>query len=137
MSARNWIRQETLAAFALYCRLPFGRLHGRNPDIIALANRLGRTPSAVAMKCCNLASLDETHTRRGVSGLTGVSRMDREVWAEFRVNPEAVCYEAAISLTEYLGATPVGPDEFDLPEVEGGEREIIRLKCAPEVRPRE
>ena len=38
---RNWSRDELLAAFNLYCRTPFGRLHRGNPDIIALAGRLG------------------------------------------------------------------------------------------------
>lgn len=126
MAGSNWTRAETLAAFALYCRLPFGRLHARTPDIISLAARLGRTPNAVAMKCCNLASLDETHARRGVRGLTGVSRTDRMIWDEFRLDPEATCYEAATSLVGYLN-TPLTPTDVpDPPEVEGTEREVSR-----------
>lgn len=34
---RNWTREEHLAAFGLYTRLPFGQLHQRNPEIVQLA----------------------------------------------------------------------------------------------------
>ena len=50
VSRRVWTRQELLVAFALYCRLPFGRLHSRNPEIVQFAEAIGRTPSALAMK---------------------------------------------------------------------------------------
>lgn len=93
---------------------------------MALADRLGRTPGAVAMKCCNLASLDETHARRGVSGLTGVSRTDRAIWSEFREAPESLCYEAATALAGYLRVAPTPPDGTGMPEVAGGEREAVR-----------
>ena len=55
---RGWTRDELLVAFNLYCKTPFGRLHQRNPEIIRLASALGRTPSALAMKLVNFASLD-------------------------------------------------------------------------------
>ncbi|MSR60408.1 MAG: HNH endonuclease [Planctomycetaceae bacterium] len=113
MAGRNWTRTETLAAFALYCRMPFGRLHARNPEIIQIATKLGRTPSAVAMKCCNLASLDDTHQSRGVKGLQKVSTADRLLWAEFFARPEAVSFEAATTLAE-LESPPALP-QVDLP----------------------
>jgi hypothetical protein len=50
-----WTRDQQLIALRLYMRTPFGKLHGRNPDIIALA---ARTTNALAMKACNFASLD-------------------------------------------------------------------------------
>lgn len=80
MAARHWQRDELLAAFALYCETPFGRLHSRNPHIAALASPLGRSPSAVAMKLCNLASLDPSQMARGIAGLANVSKADRELW---------------------------------------------------------
>lgn len=54
----NWTRDQILAALHLYTQLPFGQLHHRNPRIQALADKMGRTPSSVAMKLTNLASLD-------------------------------------------------------------------------------
>ena len=68
------------------------------------------------MKCVNLASLDETHVRRGITGLTGVSRTDREVWEEFHRNPEPLCFEAATSLAAYSELPITVPDEFDITE---------------------
>ncbi len=38
---RAWNRDELLVAFNLYCRLPFGRYHHGNPDVIKLVGVLG------------------------------------------------------------------------------------------------
>ncbi|MFL5342956.1 MAG: HNH endonuclease [Gemmataceae bacterium] len=126
MPTQKWSRRETLAAFALYCRTPFGRLHARNQDIIALAARLGRTASAVAMKCCNLASLDDTHQARGVKGLRKVSAVDRSLWADFQTDPEAISFEAAKVLAA-VESRPVVPPlhEPEIAQLEGKERERV------------
>lgn len=79
---RPWTRDELLVAFALYCQLQFGRLHSRNPVIQHYAQRLGRTPSALAMKLTNIASLDPVVTESGRSGLSGASAADRAMWNE-------------------------------------------------------
>lgn len=83
---RQWSHDELVVAYNLYFKLPFGQMHARNPRVIALASALGRTPSSIAMKLVNFASLDPAHRARGVSGLKGVSRMDKEVWQEFHAN---------------------------------------------------
>lgn len=107
MSQRqSWSPDELLLAFRLYCRTPFGRLHQRNPDIVALAVRLGRTPSAVAMKACNFASLDPVQQARGISALGNVSRSDRELWERFQENPEAVAADAEAAAAQMLGLSP-------------------------------
>lgn len=85
-----WSRDELLVAFRLYCRTPFGKLHQHNPEIIDLARRLGRTPSAVGMKACNFASLDPVQRARNISALGNVSRGDRELWESFLATPEAI-----------------------------------------------
>jgi hypothetical protein len=38
-----WTKEQVKLAFHLYCQLPYGRIHGRNPDIVALAKVIGRT----------------------------------------------------------------------------------------------
>lgn len=103
---RNWTRDETLAAFNLYARTPFGRLHARNPDIIALAGRVKRTPGAVAMKCCNLAALDPALQSRGIKGLRGISDTDRRVWEEFHRRPDEVGYESEVIFSEVMHQLP-------------------------------
>lgn len=77
-----WRRDQLLVAFALYCRLPFGRLHYRNPEIVRAAEAIGRSASALAMKLVNIASLDPDITDTGRKGLSGASKIDREMWDE-------------------------------------------------------
>ncbi len=97
---RNWTQEESREALALYLRTPFGRLHQRNPEIVALARRLGRSPAAVAMKACNFAALDDTLPQRG---MRNVSRIDRAVWEEFMREPESL-------LAVFARQIGIGPD---------------------------
>jgi len=95
MSARSgWTRQELLVAFYLYCQFPFGKLHSRNPDIIRHAGFLGRTPSALAMKLTNIASLDPVIVSSGRKGLKGVSVADRAMWDEMQSDWENFAIES-------------------------------------------
>ena len=55
-----------------------------------LAMRLGRSSNSVAMKLCNFASLDPALMLRGIKGLDGASKLDREMWKEFHENPETI-----------------------------------------------
>lgn len=82
-----WSREELLLALNLYAKLPFGQLHHCNPNIIKLAERLGRTNSSVAMKLVNFAAIDPSLDRKGLSGC---SKLDREVWHEYLANPELI-----------------------------------------------
>jgi hypothetical protein len=84
---RNWSEDEVRDALALYLRTPFGRIHTRNPDIVALAARLGRTPGAVALKLSNLAALDDSLPRKGMAN---ASATDRRVWSAFLADPAPV-----------------------------------------------
>jgi hypothetical protein len=93
-AARLWTRDELIIVFNYYCRTPFGRLHKTNPDIVAIAERLGRTPSSVAMKAVNFASLDPAQQARGVAGLSGASQLDREIWDEFHNDWTALAIES-------------------------------------------
>ncbi len=79
----KWTREHFLIALNLYCKLPFGKLHKGNPLIIEVAQRMGRTPSSLAMKLCNFASLDPVQKARGIKGLVGATKQDREMWQEF------------------------------------------------------
>ena len=84
----RWSRDEIIVACGVYFTLPFGKMHARNPRIVRVAGFLGRTPSSLAMKLTNLASLDPAHRARGVSGLVGHSHLDEEIWREFQSNWE-------------------------------------------------
>lgn len=83
MSNRNWTREETMLAFELYCIIPSGKDTIKNPLIIELARAISRTPSSVKLKLQNFKSCDPSYTNRGKVGLSNVSRLDKEVCAEF------------------------------------------------------
>lgn len=98
-----WTRQQLLVAFRIYWGTPFGRLHRLNPDVVRLAQFLERTPSAVAMKTCNFASLDPHQKARNIKARGSVSQADRALWHEFLGNPESVAAEAEASYLARAG----------------------------------
>ena len=87
---RNWTRDETILAVNLYCRIPFGKIHHRNPDILELAAAISRSPNAVSWKLANFAHIDPSLQRKGASN---VSKLDREVWEEFLDNWDELSFE--------------------------------------------
>lgn len=84
--AVKWTREHTLIALNLYCKLPFGQFTSTNPIIVEVAAKMGRNANSLAMKLCNLASLDPVQRARGIKGLEGASNQDREMWREFHQN---------------------------------------------------
>lgn len=89
--AEVWTRDQLLLALRLYVRTPFGRLHGKNPEIVHLAQRIGRTPNALAMKAVNFAGIDPKLDRKG---LKNASQADRTIWAEFEGDATRLAIEA-------------------------------------------
>ena len=82
----KWTREHALIALNLYGKLLFGQFHHNNPMIMDVASRMRRSPSSLAMKLSNLASLDPVQKARGIKGLSGASKQDREMWNEFQSN---------------------------------------------------
>ena len=116
MPTNVWTRQQQVIALRLYMRTPFGRLHGKNPDIIELSAKIGRTPGALAMKACNFASLDPAFRATQRTGLTGASGADRALWDEFSGNTE----KFALEVEEAFDALDLPPkdsseDDFRFP----------------------
>jgi len=109
----GWTRQQLLIAFKLYCQLPFGKLHSRNPVIIKYAELIERTPSALAMKLTNIASLDPVITATGRKGLKGASASDKAMWNEMESDWEQFTLELQ-NATSDLDAPVEEPQEVDL-----------------------
>lgn len=86
-TGNRWTRDQLLIVLNVYHKLRFGQLDSRQPVIIDLATRMGRTPGSVAMKLNNLASLDPALKLRGIRGLEGASNLDRATWEEFHTAP--------------------------------------------------
>ena len=89
----------------MYCRIPFSRLHARNPEIIRIANAIGRTPSALAMKLVNIASLDPEITGTGRTGLKNASASDRAMWDEMQNDWELFAVESDRAMWEVEAPT--------------------------------
>jgi putative restriction endonuclease len=125
MPRRNWSREETLVAFNVYCRTPFGKLHARNPEIIEVAAALERTPGAVAMKCCNLAALDSALQSRGISGLNKTSSQDEEVWHDFERDPESLAFEAEQAFSNAMRQELRSTDVVEWEDVRGLDKAVV------------
>ena len=117
----KWSEEETILAFYYYCKIPFGKIHSRNPEIIRIAELLGRTPRAVSFKMGNLGHFDPDLQKRKVSGLKNASKLDEKVVQEFKGNWEELTFKAdriekqlmrmnAYNAAKYDLSLPVGTD---------------------------
>ena len=107
---RRWEREELILTFNLYCKIEFSKINYRHPWVISLADIIGRTPSAVAWKLVNFASLDSELTKRGIKGATNSSKLDKEIFNEFINDWDTLVEESEILLLNY---TDIKNNNFD------------------------
>ena len=124
----KWTREHFLIALNLYCKLPFGKLHKGNPLIKEVADKMGRTPSSLAMKLGNFASLDPILRARGLKGLDGATKQDRAMWTEFRENIGVLAPESEELLHDMFTS-----DETE--EVDFLQRDRVRLESSASLVP--
>ncbi len=124
VSRKKWTRDELLVALNLYHKLNFGQFHQRQPVVVALAEKLGRSASSLAMKLGNFASLDPALKMRGIKGLSGASALDRSIWMEFHDNLDEAVPASEESLRKLFQA-----DENT--ELEVLPKEGVRLRKRP------
>lgn len=86
----KWTKEETVLALALYCKIPFSKIHKKNPQVIELAKLIGRTPAAVSMKMGNFGRFDAELAEKGITGLSHGSALDKVVWDEYHLNMQAL-----------------------------------------------
>ncbi len=110
MKRRAWTRDELILAVNLYCKTSFGRIHQGTPDIIKLSSLINRTPSAVAWKMCNFASIDPSLDRKGASN---VGKMDIQIWNEFFNNWEQLAFESEKLLAKLHGEGTLLQEDID------------------------
>lgn len=111
----KWSKEETILAFDLYSRTPFGKIGQTNPDIIELAKLLGRTPGSVGLKMHNLAHYDPILQERHVNAMAHGSELDKEVYEEFSNNGLELANEAQrikakllnVEITTLIGAKDI------------------------------
>jgi putative restriction endonuclease len=110
---KAWTKNELILAINLYCKIPFGKIHIRNPDIIELADLLHRTPGSVSYKLANFANIDPSLNRKGASH---ISKLDKEVWNEFFKNWEDMAFESEKKVAEIRGKKFNFSENFAIPE---------------------
>ncbi len=130
----NWTRRQTLAALHIYFQLPFGQLHRGQPKIKQVAQWIGRTPSSVALKLVNLASLDPQIVATGRAGMRNASKLDQAIWQELQNNWDAVALEAAAEYEQLATrhGLPANVDVIDelpeIPEIAGGKTRMATVE---------
>jgi putative restriction endonuclease len=127
----NWTRDEHLLAFNLYSKIPFGSIGMRNPQVIELANLLGRRVGAVSYKLTNFARLDPALKARGVRGHSHGAKGEAEIWEEFAEHPEKLTFESERVLAIRSGKTVEETSEIDVRDLPGPglDRDaIVRLR---------
>ena len=120
-------------AFNLYCKMPYGKMHHRNPDVIKLAQLLNRTPGSISRKLSNFARLDPTLQKRSIKGLEHGAKGEVAVWQEFNGKWE----QLAIESTQLLAAKEniplentinISSDDFEEMETEREQLVKTRIK---------
>lgn len=126
-----WTRDEMILVLNLYLKLPFGKMDRRNPDVIHLANIIGRSANAVALRLVNYASYDPQLKQRGISGMAHGGKKCGEFWNEFINNRELLLFESERILAEREGTTIEEKYEQeirDIPQGIVGETKVREVK---------
>lgn len=125
MPKNLWSREELILAFNLYLKLPFGKMHKHTPEIIELANLLGRTPSSIGMRLGNFASCDPHLQARGIGGLQGGMNQVKPIWDEFYTNQEELVFLSEQILAEKQQTTIKDKFKELLQDVDFGEGKTV------------
>ncbi len=97
---KPWERYEYILVLNQYMKMPFGKMHRANTDVIKLASMMRRTPDSVAMRLVNFASCDTVLASRNIKGLPGGKEQCIPYWEEFCNDREALTYESEQILAE-------------------------------------
>ncbi|MFT4154334.1 HNH endonuclease [Parafilimonas sp.] len=128
MPKNNWSREELILAFHWYCtKISFTKIKYTKPEVIELANLIGRTPSAIAFKLVNFARLDPELQKRRVKGMSHGSNAEKPIWEEFHNNWNELAYESELILAKYKKQSVEQVAEIETADllIEGKERETI------------
>jgi len=100
-----WTREELILAFNLYLKTAFGKMHTSNPDVKYLADLIGRTPSSIALRLVNFASIDPVLKARVIKGMKGGINQVKPIWDEFFDNQEELVFLSEQILAEKENTT--------------------------------
>jgi len=117
MLRQIWSNDELKVVLNLYMRIPFGQCHSRNPEVIHIADLIGRSANAVAMRLGNFAACDPYHKSRGVVGLKNALHVCMPIWNEFINDKEKLMYDSEKILAELENQTIESKYKDDLHDI--------------------
>lgn len=112
---RNWSREETMMAFALYMILEPRECDDKGADVRRLASAIHRTPNSVALKIWNIAAYDSNRRASGRVGMRHGSRRDAEMWEQYAAEGDRF-----LSRCLALLCNTVPPSSISTPPLENG-----------------
>jgi len=122
MAKNLWTKEQLILAFNLYLKIPFGKMHSSNKDVIHLANLIGRTPNSIALRLVNFASVDPVLKARGIKGMDGGTKIVQPIWDEFFHDQEELVFlsEQILAQKENISIENKYQDVlFDLKDLKG------------------
>jgi putative restriction endonuclease len=122
---RNWTREELIVAFNLYCKIPFSKINYNHQLVKELAAAIGRTPSAVAWKLVNFASVDPSLKERNIKGATNIGKLDKIIFEEFYNDWNSLAYQSELELSRLLKRELIIDDDIDFIIKEGKVKESL------------
>lgn len=125
MAQRAWTREEEIIVFNLYCKIPFKKSSKNHPDVIRIANLIGRSPSSVNMKIGNFGSFDENLKKQGIVGLSNASKLDEAIFNEFSADWDALAYESELLISQLSKSEP----ETQVAAIPEGGEQIVTTKA--------
>ena len=117
MANNLWTKEEMILVLNLYLKMPFGKMHAGNIDVIKISQLIGRTPNAVALRLVNYASCDPQLKQRGIIGMSHGGKKCEEYWNEFAKEPERLLYESERILAQYEGISVEKKFERELKDI--------------------
>ena len=136
MAIERWTKEQTIVALNLYCKIPFNKVSSKHPEIIRIANIIGRSPNSVKMKIGNFGSFgsfgsfDPELKKKGIVGLGNSSKLDSIVWNEFNQDWEKLAYESELLISKFLNEPIEHLAQINIDDIPlGKEREsVIRTR---------
>lgn len=101
MLRRLWTRNEFMVVFNLYLKTPFGKMYSTNPDVVRLADLIGRSANSVALRLVNFAACDPILRQRGIKGMEGGIKQCQPYWDEFFADKDKFIFESEQILARY------------------------------------
>lgn len=81
---RKWLRDDVIAAYALYCITPLNKINPSNKIIQQVAEARELSLASLVMRMRNFQYIDPAISGEGKKGLGHVAKLDKEIFEEFR-----------------------------------------------------